>query len=467
MATQTKAISSSARRRWAVRGVLLLVLVVALALAVHRKLHRVADVPTFAGDDAAWFMYGAIGVPGVSVGSTDMAMPYWIWFVLPRVFPDFVPGPGGYASFGFVWEPGQELPAGFAKSVVGFPRVTNNCALCHTAKYRTQPDEMPSVVPGGPGSTANVQALLRFYRRCAEDSRFNADVLFQELDLVTKLSAIDRFIYRRLLIPRLRRELRSIPEGDAAAGVAWGPGRQVFVHPNAATATATVMPAGGVPGASDAPALWGLKARRDAGQGAGWGGEAASPATVVAASAVALGASGDGAAQRLTTFLDGLSAPAYPFAATIDRVSAASGREVFARVCGDCHAPGGKRTNTVIPIDDVGTDPERMRAGNAAGYLATTLDGLWLRAPYLHNGAVPTLRALLDLDERRRTVVFHRGYDVLDRDKVGFVAGGAEAERVGVPFDTRRPGNGNGGHRYGTDLAPADKNALIEFLKTQ
>jgi hypothetical protein len=33
-------------------------------------------------------------------------------------------------------------------------------------------------------------------------------------------------------------------------------------------------------------------------------------------------------------------------------------------------------------------------------------------------------------------------------------------------FDTRLPGNGNGGHVYGTTLPEADKQALLEYLKT-
>jgi hypothetical protein len=33
-------------------------------------------------------------------------------------------------------------------------------------------------------------------------------------------------------------------------------------------------------------------------------------------------------------------------------------------------------------------------------------------------------------------------------------------------YDTRLPGNGNGGHLYGTDLSDPEKGALIEFLKT-
>ena len=51
-------------------------------------------------------------------------------------FPDLMPGPGGYKSFGMVWEEGHEIPVGFSKKVVGFARITNNCAVCHTATYR-------------------------------------------------------------------------------------------------------------------------------------------------------------------------------------------------------------------------------------------------------------------------------------------------------------------------------------------
>jgi hypothetical protein len=92
------------------------------------------------------------------------------------------------------------------------------------------------------------------------------------------------------------------------------------------------------------------------------------------------------------------------------------------------------------------------------------LDGIWLRAPYLHNGSVPDLRSLLFPEERPR--VFYRAYDVYDWERVGFVSGSAEAEREGVRFDTSLRGNGNGGHLYGTDLPAATRVAIIEYLKT-
>src|SRR3712207_7818528 len=49
--------------------------------------------------------------------------------------------------------------------------------------------------------------------------------------------------------------------------------------------------------------------------------------------------------------------------------------------------------------------------------LFRSLDGLWLRAPYLHNGSVPTVEDLLEPAARRPTV-FYRGYDVYDRQRI-------------------------------------------------
>jgi hypothetical protein len=82
---------------------------------------------------------------------------------------------------------------------------------------------------------------------------------------------------------------------------------------------------------------------------------------------------------------------------------------------------------------------------------------------------VPNLRELLEPSDKR-TKVFYRGYDVFDPKNVGFVTSVAEEkERRYFPFDTSRPGNGNAGHEgpeYGTELSAADKEALLEYLKT-
>ena len=100
-----------------------------------------------------------------------------------------------------------------------------------------------------------------------------------------------------------------------------------------------------------------------------------------------------------------------------------------------------------------------------AGYANMPLDGVWLRAPYLHNGSVPTLRDLLE-PPPARPQTFYRGYDVYDRKKGGFVSGVAEEKgRKYFLYDTALPGNGNGGHLYGTQLTPAEKEALVEYMK--
>jgi hypothetical protein len=67
-------------------------------------------------------------------------------------------------------------------------------------------------------------------------------------------------------------------------------------------------------------------------------------------------------------------------------------------------------------------------------------------APYLHNGSVPTLRALLE-PASRRPVTFPLG-------AAGFV------------LDTRVPGNRNSGHEFGTKLEPEEKDDLVAFLQT-
>jgi len=59
------------------------------------------------------------------------------------------------------------------------------------------------------------------------------------------------------------------------------------------------------------------------------------------------------------------------------------------------------------------------------GYANSPLDGIWLRAPYLHNGSVPTLRDLLQ-PSANRPKTFYRGYDVYDQKNVGFVTDVAE-----------------------------------------
>jgi hypothetical protein len=190
--------------------------------------------------------------------------------------------------------------------------------------------------------------------------------------------------------------------------------------------------------------------------------------------------------RRIENYIENVPPPPYPFA--IDRPLAAAGAKVYTDHCASCHAPGGARTGTIVPAAEVGTDRHRLEMWTPAsaaaynaygeghpwkfshfrstnGYVSVPLDGLWLRGPYLHNGSVPNLTALLEPVAQRPTK-FWRGYDVYDPASVGFVTTGSDAEQGGTPLDTTQPGNSNAGHTYGTDLSADDKRALIEYLKT-
>jgi hypothetical protein len=161
-------------------------------------------------------------------------------------------------------------------------------------------------------------------------------------------------------------------------------------------------------------------------------------------------------------YLSNLPPPAWPFAKTspINPQLVAEGQKIFAHDCASCHEPRGKFTSKVIPIAQVGTDPERTHSWSKAaaqeanrkvkemgierplmteldpyGYLSPPLDGLWMRAPYLHNGSVPTLRDLLN-PPNERPQTFHRGYDDYDPIKVVFAEPPERA--VGPPGEWSR-----------------------------
>jgi hypothetical protein len=122
----------------------------------------------------------------------------------------------------------------------------------------------------------------------------------------------------------------------------------------------------------------------------------------------------------------------------------------------------------------MGIERKGLVEENPSGYIAAFLDGIWLRAPYLHNGSVPTLHDLLEPVEKRPKV-FYRGYDVYDQANVGFFScpeprrTGApcsdEAKRIGTKYDVSQKGSGNQGHTYGTELSAEEKDTLIEYLK--
>lgn len=104
-------------------------------------------------------------------------------------------------------------------------------------------------------------------------------------------------------------------------------------------------------------------------------------------------------------------------------------------------------------------------------YEARVLRGIWAAAPYLHNGSVPTLADLLEPADRR-PAAFAVGPEY-DPERVGLAAVQAPASRVMQTTTCEEQkttgwasGNGRCGHEYGLQMTPAQKRALLEYLKT-
>lgn len=499
--------------RWALALTTLLIVGLIGGFAWYRFFRTVT--PRY-DDDLENYKYGSIGnVPAAGV-------PYYIWMVLPRVFPEHLPGNGGYASLGMLWEPGHEVPVGFTKMTVGFPRIAHNCAACHTGSFRKQGQETPTIYPGAPAHQFSPQAYLRFLTACARDDRFNADVILPEIEYFVPLSAIDKILYRQVLIPRTRAALLEQGKINAWQDIRpdWGFGRIDPFNPvkfgtlgadyhqdnDGVSRYDTV-------GNSDMQPLFGLKGR-DGGP-LHWDGLTSSLEEVVIS-----GALGDGTAlkdldypamKRLERIILELPTPAFPYEDDPespykrDEEAIARGAEAYRKAgCARCHSPGGELTNKVVPLEEVGTDPERHKLwgqadadrynsyadryhwdfskfvgtnapGKGNGYVSHELGGIWIRAPYLHNGSVPTLRDLFEPVEKRPKS-FYRGYDVYDPIKAGWVSDvPASPDNDGRPFfrfavadESGNPikGNGNGGHLWGLDLSDAEKDDLVEYLKS-
>jgi hypothetical protein len=194
------------KSRWRAVLIFPVVVVAAAAGTLWCTLYRVVEQPSWiTSDQRDAYFYGSIGA-GKTAG-----LPYWVWLAMPRIFPEHMPGPGGYAALGFSWEEGREMPVGFAKQRVGYIRVTGNCALCHVISQPSGTDLGPDIVPAIPGRTTDLKPLVTFLRDCAADPRFNADEFFAEIDGDTKLSYFDRLLYRYVLIPRARKALIADP----------------------------------------------------------------------------------------------------------------------------------------------------------------------------------------------------------------------------------------------------------------
>ena len=452
------------------------------------------------------FKYGSIGSePGVSllrpVGG--VLPPYAVFTALPSMCPDRLPG--GYASLGFIFEDGRDLPIGVSRRRrLGIDQVGLNCAVCHTGTVRERPQAPPRIVLGMPAHQLDLQSFVQFVIGCSLDNRMTADAVRGRLPRRDGPSLFERALLRFGLVDRLKLQtldLRNRIAPLVEEGVPrWGRGRVDTFNPYKAIQfnwPLTQLPPDELIGAADFPSLWNQAPRE--GMPLHWDGDNDSVDERNLSAGLGAGITpvtvDHAGLKRVRDWIWTLPPPPYPFA--VDRALAARGATVYAAACQQCHGDhrfrdgvkSGERLGQVVDAADVGTDRYRLdsytatfaanqymlfpdsqyrfrRFRKTGGYANHPLDGIWARAPYLHNGSVPTLRDLLEPVERRPTR-FYRGYDVFDQARVGFVSNvPQEGARRFFLHDTDVPGNGNGGHLYGTALPDADKQAIVEYLKT-
>jgi hypothetical protein len=430
-----------------------------------------------------------------SIGADKMGLPLALMRAMPIVCADLLP-PGAdprnepLRAFGMIYEPGKPLPIGFSSRrlpMIGITLVGNTCSGCHTSTVRETASSPRTMYFGAPAIRFDLERYNNFLFDCINDTtRFNKTNLnraFNELGVwgFERLLAYSSSLIR-VFVDDLETKVGSVVRDGP-----WGPGRDDAIGLSGAILLGPeFLPTRAAP--VDFPSVWNQQARR--GHSLHWDGASGSAQERNVLVAVGAGTPKNGVPLQsiaaIQNWLETLEVPRYPFA--VDQTLAAQGATIFESRCASCHAEGGARTWSVIPLSEVGTDPNRLNSVTPEGideinslsgtgwafnefvktdgYATGLLDGIWLRAPYLHNGSVPTLRALLAPAASRPTW-FYRGNDTYDQTDVGFVSTIAtEGAQTYVEIDTTRDGNSNSGHEYGTDLSPADIDALLEYLKT-
>ncbi len=536
MADGPEQTGSVKRVAWRWRVVLLVAVAIIAVVSLYLAARFTRDDPVTYADPEERFKYGSLG------GERESGVPYWMWKVLPKVFPDYLPGKKyvkgtEYASMGFLYEDGKDLPVGVSKrNTQGIDRVFLNCAACHAGSVRETSTSPRKVYVGMPSNTVDLEAFQRFLFDCASDARFTAERLLPEIEAIGgDYDQINKFLMRYYAIPFMRERLLMLkhrfrfiewePDQGPGRTDTFNPAKTLVSYPLEELKTREIV------GLCDLPSIWLQGPRRDRNMQLHWDGNQPKMEERNKNAAFGTGAFPPTidlkALGRIEEWLTTKEPPKYPF--PINEQLRAQGEILYGEYCASCHGRNGRdfsgeNVGKVTPIERILTDPHRLDSFTSElastlstiytgypwrfthfhktfGYANSPLDGIWLRAPYLHNGSVPTLRDLLN-SASVRPEVFYRGYDVFDPVKVGFVSDVSRFDEEGhskdepdnprkyFKFDTkekkegktprdRNEGNSNAGHEayigldgkvigynYGTMLSDDEKDAIVEYLKT-
>ena len=199
-----------------------------------------------------------------------------------------------------------------------------------------------------------------------------------------------------------------------------------------------------------------------------------------------------GMMKDVWAYLKTLEPPKYPY--PINKHLADNGKLIFNNNCSACHGSYGKNEyypNKLIAEWIVGTDSLLLKyyslnkgyedwynkswyatAYEPAftkpqyGYVAQPLDGIWITAPYFHNGSVPTIEGVLNSKMRPRYWKRNFNKEEYDYENLGWKYKPISSPVDKQTFNTDLPGYGNYGHLFGDRLTENERRAVIEYLKT-
>jgi hypothetical protein len=243
---------------------------------------------------------------------------------------------------------------------------------------------------------------------------------------------------------------------------------------------------------SDVPAWWLLKKKHGMfynGFGRGDFGKFLMASNLLTVNDTSESAEVDKHFNDVLAYINSLQPPKYPH--PINKQLVKEGGMLYVRNCAKCHGNGDEYPNLLIPESTIKTDSflyksnyqnpqfvewfnsswfaqgdHRARLQPFNGYIAPPLDGIWITAPYFHNGSVPTLEAVLN--SKLRPKYWSRNFDnpEYDYEKIGWKYSVSDKPGGTTIYNTDLRGYGNYGHYYGDNLTEKERKAIIEFLKT-
>ncbi|MFT3936282.1 MAG: hypothetical protein QM726_21815 [Chitinophagaceae bacterium] len=367
------------------------------------------------------------------------------------------------------------------KSANGENLVAPNCMQCHAQVFEGK------LVMGMGNTFADFTAGQKL-----NPDAYNILENFLKKGSPQKYEACKSFIQvAKAIGPYLRTEVRGVNSADRLAGV-------LAAHRNPNTfvwSDTAYMPIPEQVIPSDVPAWWLAKKKHAMfynGFGRGDFGKFLMASNLLTVHDTSESREVDTHFNNVLSYILSLQPPKYP--KPIDKALARQGEILYITNCSKCHGKYGSNPsypNLLIPESVIQTDsmlfksnyqnpqfinwfnnswfatsehPARLEPFN--GYIAPPLDGIWCTAPYLHNGSVPTLEAVLN--SKSRPQYWQRNFDdpTYDYVKLSWHFTVENAPFKNYVYNTTLPGYGNYGHYFGDKLDDKQRTAVVEYLKT-